>query len=75
MASTLSRLAPPYSTRRLCLQLAQHGLRQPRRIRPETLRCDGTYLFTVPNDVGLSDTLRLIDPVGPTGGSSRSARG
>lgn len=33
MATMLTRLAPPYSTRRLCLQLAQHGLREPRRIR------------------------------------------
>ena len=29
----LTSVAPPYSTRRLLLQLVQHGVRQPRRIR------------------------------------------
>src|SRR3954470_14993334 len=29
----LTSVAPPYSARRLLLQLAQHGVRQPRRIR------------------------------------------
>jgi len=33
MLAMLNKLAPPYSARRLLLQLAQHGVRQPRRIK------------------------------------------